>query len=62
MPCHLRKMHIYIYIYNFFFLCYTDVKICGNLNAKNKMWDIGKGTNVVVRHRGNGEMYGMVVN
>ena len=38
------------------------MKICGNLNAKNKMWDIGKGTNVVVRHRGNGEMYGMVVN
>ena len=60
MPCHLRKMHIYIF--TFYFLCYTDVKICGNLNAKNKMWDIGKGTNVVVRHRGNGEMYGMVVN
>lgn len=34
------------------------VQICGNLNAKNKMRDVGKGTCLVVRISGNGEMYG----
>ena len=36
------------YIYFSFCLCYMGVQICGNLNAENKMWDIGKGTYLVV--------------
>ena len=53
---------IYIYIYIFFFfsfcLCYMGVQVCGNLNDENKMWDIGKGTYMVVRNSENGETYG----
>ena len=44
MPCYLKKMHIQIYFFFFFCLCYMGLKLCGNLNAKNKMQDIGKGT------------------
>ena len=54
MPCYLRKMHIYIFA---FCLCYMRVQICGNLNAENKMRDIGKGTYLVVGNYGNGETY-----
>ena len=49
MPCYLRKMHIYIYIYIiFFFLIYE----CGNLNAENKMRDMGKRTYLIVENSG----------
>jgi len=35
------------------------VQICGNLNAENKMLDIGMGTYLVVGNSGNGETYDM---
>ena len=38
------------------------MQICRNLNAENKMQNIGKGTYLVVRNSGNGEMYGMAAN
>ena len=38
------------------------VQICGNLNAKNKMQDVDKGTYLVVRSSGNGETYSTVTN
>ena len=44
MPCYLRRMPIFFA----FCLCYMGVQICRNLNAENKMWDIGKGTYLVV--------------
>ena len=44
MPCYLRRMHIFFD----FCLCYIGVQICRNLNAENKMRDIGKGTHLVV--------------
>ena len=34
--------------YIFLFLIYE----CGNLNAENKMWDMGKGTYLIVGNRG----------
>ena len=34
------------------------VQICRNLNAENKMRDIGKGTYLVVGNSGNVETYG----
>ena len=52
MPCCLRGMHIIS-----FRLCYMGMQICGNLNAQNKMRDIGKGTYLVVGNSGNGEAY-----
>ena len=55
MPCYLRKMHIFFA----FCLSYTGVQICGNLNAENKMQNIGKGTYLVVGNSGNGETYDM---
>ena len=58
MPCYLRKMHIFFA----FFLCYMGMQICRNLNAENKMQNIGKGTYLVVRNSGNGETYGMATN
>ena len=54
MPCYLRGIHIFLS----FCLCYMGVQICGNLNAKNKMRDIGKGTYLVVGNNGNGETHG----
>ena len=38
------------------------VQLCGNLNAENKMRDLGKGTYLVGRHSGNGETYSMATN
>ena len=38
------------------------VQICGNINAENKMRDIGKGTYLVVGNSGNGETYGTAAN
>jgi len=35
------------------------LQICGNSNVENKIWDIGKGTYLVVENSGNGETYGM---
>ena len=49
----LRKMHIFFA----FCLCYMGVQICENLNAENKMRDIGKGNRQVVGKSGNGETY-----
>ena len=46
------------YFFFLFFLCYIGVQICRNFNAENKMWDIGKGTYLVVGNSGNGEKYG----
>ena len=46
-------------IYFFAFcLCYMGVQICNNFNNENKMWDIGKGTYLVVGNSGNSETYG----
>ena len=36
-----------------FCLCYVGVQICKNLNAENKMRDIGKGTYLVVENSEN---------
>ena len=48
-------------IYFFFCLCYMGVQIYGNLDAKNKMRDIGKGIYLVVENSGNGEMHGTTI-
>ena len=56
MPCYLRKMHL-LFFFVAFCLCYMGVQICGNLNAKNKMRDTGKGTYLVVRNSENGKMH-----
>ena len=61
MPCYLRKMHL-LFFFVAFCLCYMGVQICGNLNAKNKMRDTGKGTYLVVRNSGNCNMYSTTAN
>ena len=55
MPCYLRKIHIFFA----FCMCYMGVLPCGNLDAKTKMCDIGKGTYLVVRNSENGERCGI---
>ena len=40
----------------FLFLIY-EYRICGNLNFENNMWDMGKGTYLVVEGSGNGKTY-----
>ena len=52
--CHaiLGKMHIYI-VFDIW------VQTCGNLDAKNKMWDISEKTYLVVRNSENGKAYGI---
>ena len=49
-------MHVYIYIYIVFDIW---VQTCGNLDAKNKMWDISEGTYLVVWNSENGKAYGI---
>ena len=50
-------MHVYIYIYIVFDIW---VQTCGNLDAKNKMWDISEGTYLVVWNSENGKAYGII--